>query len=378
VNVSNSVSYETFAQQFVDLVQGLDTTNTTLIVFGEMVNFPSVFIGTRGSNARTYMATPNASLEDAMLMLAESYAVQMMAYEHKYGPLPLVNLLELALTDVMWRAFIDTFTAIAKSTNSYVVACTIAPPLTMSTNWADILLFGDPDIKNQESVYMALNGSVFNTAFLFQPDGSVISSVDKHFLTDEEINLLHLTPGSIADNHAITLPDLGTVCIAICFDAFHEELLSLLDLQGCTTLIQPTYNTGPWAIYENNWWQPDDWQHSTWGSIQSQYPHIMYNVNAMLVGNLADMVADGQSSIHMKSDQPAPLSGDLVYIAVDNVNSNYTGTTLALAPWVIPDPGIANPQLSLDQRRYILAQESLLLAQTDAYVITVVGATLTF
>jgi len=277
---------------------------------------------------------------------------------------------------VMWRAFITTFSSIAQNKQAYVIACTLAPPIKESTDWWDVKLFGDPDLPDQKSVYMAANSSVFNTAFVFDPSGAIIHSVSKHFLTAEEITVLNLTPAPIESNMAFNLPEMGRLCIAICYDAFYSQIITPLDEQGCETLIQPSYNTGIWASYENLYWQPDDWQHSTWGSLQAQYENIMYNVNVMIVGNLFDSYADGQTSVHMKSSDSPPLMGDLVYIGADNVNSNYTGTPLAVAPWVIPDPGIANPQLSLDQRRYILQLKGLELVSTNSYVVTIVAVTL--
>jgi len=290
--------------------------------------------------------------------------------------LSFANYLELALVDVMWRAFFTTFSLISMQKRSYVIACTLAPQITESTDWLDIKLLGDPDIPDLKSVFVAANASVYNTAFIFDPQGNIVHSVSKHFLTDEEITVLNLSSAPISSNLAFDLPGMGRLCIAICYDAFYQQIITPLDEQGCVTLIQPSYNTGIWASYENLYWQPEDWQHSTWGSIQSQYQNILYNVNVMIVGNLFDSYADGQTSVHMKSNQSPPLMGPFIYIGVDNVNSNYTGTALAVADWVIPDPGIANPQLSLDQRRYILQQQGLELVQTNAYVVTVVEQTL--
>lgn len=64
----------------------------------------------------------------------------------------------------------------------------------------------------------------------------------------------------------------------------------------------------------------------------------------MIVGNLFDIVFDGQSSITAR-EPPAGLP------ARGYVGDAPQEKFLALAEWAAPDPGATEPELSLEQRR---------------------------
>lgn len=136
------------------------------------------------------------------------------------------------------------------------------------------------------------------------------------------------------------------------------DYLRHLDAQEAELVIQPDANDLPWAGpgagYE---WQPAEWLNSVLGSIQPHYPHLRYNVCAMQTGNFFDVTFDGQSSITARSDTP-PATPDRGrhFVGVDEFIHTVTGAPLngaflAVAPWVTDDPGIADPDLRLTERR---------------------------
>ena len=91
-------------------------------------------------------------------------------------------------------------------------------------------------------------------------------------------------------------------------------------------------------------WQPLEWMASTWRSVTDPTVGFRYNITPHMVGNLLDLVFDGQSAITARGAQ-APLRhyvGNLDF--VDGVDLEpyrpFVGDKtefLALAPWVIAD-----------------------------------------
>lgn len=348
-----------------------------IVVFPEHVGLPLVFSGARGAGAREAQ-----TVMSAMVDLLGSYMTGVTYYNNKYPDLKSepARYIFLAATDAMWRPFYDTFSTLSKKYHTYIIACTdVCDQITTSTDPRDIQLFGEP---GQTNVYLPANSNVYNTAFVFAPDGSIIGSVKKVNLVPEEYNLLNLTAGTLQDVKTISIPGTPVkLGIAISLDAFVPSFLNWLVKLGANVLIQPDANDGLWANDPNNW-QPDGWLSSTMGSIQPVYPTLVYDVNPMMTGNLFDVVFDGQSAITGRNDPR--VSRTINYIGNDPLTSSaYSsmypdGGFLVLGPWVMADPGITDTSLSLTQRRNILAQEGASLTQTgshaDQYISTIVWA----
>ena len=69
---------------------------------------------------------------------------------------------------------------------------------------------------------------------------------------------------------------------------------------GANLVIQDEANPGPWTGPDGNGiekWQPLSWMTSTYRTVSDPSVDFDYNVTAMMVGNLADLVFDGQSAI---------------------------------------------------------------------------------
>lgn len=346
-------SYESWAedleQSMNDAAPSFRSDTPTVVVFGEFVGLTSAFIGSRGAFARSA-----STVTQSLGMLAYSYWDSISIYMQCYPELPVVNALELAMADTMWRAFYETFSRLAREHGVYVVASTFAPQIQISHARPDLLAFGDPDLPAQEVVYMPVGKEVYDAAFLFDPNGDIVGVTRKVRLTPVERFLLGLTPGDLDDVDVFQTP-MGRLGIATCQDAYFHDYRSRLDALGASVVAQPSF-TGPWAG-DPSFWLPQDWVNASLGLVQAQYPNIHYNLNAGLVGNLFDQVLDGQSAILRKSDQP-PASH---YIGLDS-SGGYNAEIVALAPWATPDPGIESPSLSLLERRQILRQYGLELA----------------
>jgi predicted amidohydrolase len=353
-----------------------------LVVFGEDVGLPAAFLGSRGAAART-----QGSATAAYLAVATAYQP---IYDHYRAAWPDISInrgIALALTDTMARAFFGTFPALAEQYGVHLSACTLLPKLTTSNDPDDLEFFGDPDVADETLVYLAAGPEVYNVCYLWGPDGAEIGSSRKVNLVDlEGPDLLDLSPEQLANVVAYDLP-FGRVAIAISLDAFIPAYVGHLHDLGAQIVLQNDANPGRWVSMNPRAdhiepsdgsliWQPEEWRDSTIRMVEHpDYAGIQYNVCPMIVGNLFDLEFDGQSSITARNP-PAELP-PRAYVG-DAPQARF----LALAPWVVPDPGDADPDLTLAQRREALMQVGEALApgsgdpRENGYVESIVWADL--
>lgn len=131
---------------------------------------------------------------------------------------------------------------------------------------------------------------VHNTSYFFGPDGKVIGKQDKVFLIDLERQGLGLDSGDLDSLQVFDTP-LGRVGIAICFDAFHDEVIDALSRQGAQILVQPSANVGCWSADQQLDWLRSSY-HRTFGEGRFEYA-----INPMMTGPLWSLSFFGQSSI---------------------------------------------------------------------------------
>nr|WP_183988877.1 nitrilase-related carbon-nitrogen hydrolase [Deinobacterium chartae] len=179
----------------------------------------------------------------------------------------------------------------------------------------------------------AESGEVYNTAFLFGPQGELVGSADKVYLTDLEGPAgLDLSGGRLEDLRVYATP-VGDLGVATSLDAFRPEVVRHLEAAGCTVLLQPDANAGTWTATEQGTPtrrdQPQAWLDSSWKAVQES-GQLRYAVNPMVVGNLFDLPFDGQSAIVARAEQAAqPRS----YVMTEPRPG-----FLALMPWVAEGP----------------------------------------
>jgi len=379
-DLAYAVSEESYREKFGCLMEAIapvfSKDNPNLVVFTEDAGLVTAFIGSRGIEARKEKDSISAMLE-----LAKTYSGPYNRYLAKYGATLIARALLLALTDTIWRPFYDTFSSLAKSYGVYVLACTNVADVRESADPQDISFFGDPEHPERNTVYLPADEGVWNTAFLFSPDGSMVHRTKKVNLVELEEDLLQLTPGSITEVTSYTIPGTTiTICTGISKDAFVDSFLSRVSSQECAVLLQPDANPGMWAAHYP-YWQPEDWLGSTLGSLQSPYS-IIYNINSMMTGNFFDIVFDGQSAITGRNDPRAARSGN--YVGCDPIQDPITGAPISfttgasgfttfteggfilMGPWVMEDPGMSTPSLSKQERRNMLQEKALALAPDGA------------
>ena len=355
IDLHAATSVESFSlelERIVGLaVDHLAHDRPNLVVLGEVLGLPLALTGRRGYLPRR-MHTSNV----AMSMLALAYAPRIFHYRRIFSSISLVRALLLSLSDRMYRPFTKTLSQLAAKHNIYLSASTIAPHVRLSTSMADIARV---ERRQERKVYLPDGPEVYNTGFLWGPDGKLIGTTDKVFLTESEKSILDLAPGDLECVQAFET-EMGRVGMAISLDAFTPEYLERLDSQGTRIVIQNDANDAPWAsACKTCQWRPQEWLNSVLGSLQDEYPNLYYNVCSMQVGNFYDIPFDGQSSITKKSDrEPDPQCN---FVGNEGFVHTLTGKPmkgeiLAMSPWVIEDPIYAKPGMPVEERRAALEQ----------------------
>ena len=345
----------------------------SLVVLAEDLGLPLALSGKRGYLSR-HMHTSSVAIS----MLALGYGRRMLHYRRLYPGISLMRSLLLSLTDVLYRPFVSTLSRLAARHGVYLAASAVSPHVYCSTSTADISRFGR---KLSGKVYLPAGPGVYNTGFLWGPDGNLIGTTDKVFLTDSEKETLDLTPGDLDAVRAFET-EIGKIGIAIGLDAFTPEYLQKLDSSGACIVIQNDANDQPWAGPSKTCdWQPQEWLNAVLGSLQDEYPHLHYNICPMLVGNFFDVAFDGQCTITKKTDcEPDPYCN---FVGNDGFVHTVTGKVmkgeiLAMAPWVVEDPIKTTPGMSLVERRKALEQAARQLlpggARANQYLESVIWA----
>ena len=355
INVQAAKTPQHFSAELARIVKlavpHLASDRPNLIVLGEVLGLPLALSGPQGILSRSMHSASNA-----ITLLAPAYVTRMLHYHRVYPGISLVRSLLLSLSDVLYRPFITTLSHLAAKYSIYLSATTISPHVQRSTSSIDIRHFGQ---LGATSVYLPESSGVYNTGFLWGPDGKLFGTTDKVFITEGEQTTLDLTPGDLNSVQAFPT-EFGRVAFAISLDAFTPEYLRRLDELEVQILMQNDANDQPWTTPSKACgWQPQEWLNSVLGSLQEDYTHLSYNVCPMQVGNFFDITFDGQSTITKKSNNdPDPLCN---FVGNEGFVHTVTGKALkgdilAVSPWFIEDPGRSNSSLALEQRRALLTE----------------------
>ena len=175
------------------------------------------------------------------------------------------------------QAYVELFGGLARRYGCYVVAGSA--------------VFPDHDLEGGQA-RLRPGPSAYNTSYLFGPDGRVLGSQKKvHLVEMEGQGYLDLTPAPL-DSVTVVPTPLGRVGIAICLDAFHDDVLQRLREQGVQILVQPSANPLAWDE-----WQRDDWVRGSWQAVLEGRGRPQYALNPTMVGSLFDLAFEGQSGI---------------------------------------------------------------------------------
>lgn len=349
-----------------------------LVVFPEDTGLPAAFIGTRGNAGRA-----QSESTFAILNLTVTYASQMTYYQNRFPDQPLIRYLVLALTDTFYRSVYETFRDLAMTHGVYVAVGTNMAP-ARRVEEADepelVAMLRDPDEPGRPYAYEAVESYAPNTTVVFAPDGEILvpdghggtlrapsqtngvigGSTSKAYLVPIE----QPPPGTAAGLSLSTTPvrkqevldtPVGRLAIVISKDAWMVDVNDRYVAKGANLILQPEAFDS-WAFTTTEW-SPDVFREGGLANVQKN-PEWVANVDPSLTGNLFEITFDGQTSIigrKTKTD-PGPLSGQNAWIG-----QNPDTALRAVGPWVVPDPGIANPALTLAERRDALVAVGALL-----------------
>jgi hypothetical protein len=353
-----------------------------LAVFPEDVGLVAALIGSRGAVARRQTST-----DFAIISLFGPYAPQTTYYANKFPGLIGIRTLSVALTDTLYRSFYETFRDLAIKHKVYIAAAMNAPParrVEASDDPGLVALLRDPDEPQRTYAYEAVSQYPANATYLFAPDGQILvpdgkggtlespretggvigQSVKKAYLTPPEqpppgeLLGLSLGFGPVRDMDVLDTP-VGRLGIVISKDAWMMDVNDRFATKGANVILQPEAFSD-WAFVPRPW-APDTFKAGGFANLQ-KLPEFRFNIDASMTGNFVSAAFDGQSVIlSRKRKVPAgPLRPDNAFIG-QNPDTGF----IRIAPWIEPDPGIANPSLTLAQRRAQLAADgSKLLAGT--------------
>ena len=392
-DVANVVSYATFRTKVECLIREyvvphLARGRPNVVVFNEDTGLMTIATGSRGAAARNAIArkggpscegqgAPCATLV-ALGAVSTAYGAQVAAYRTRFPNLGALSGTWVAATDTLVRGFMQTFSDLARRYRIYLVASNDQPPFRVSTDPADIALFHDPDYKTPPFVYVATSPDVYNEVFMWGPRDvrasgpgplrNVVASNLKVPLTplEQEIGFAagpSTGPAAVANLRPFRLP--GTAArlgFATSLPAFEygsppagtdpcsdmaSYYMRCLDRLGANIVLQDEANPGRWTGPDGNGieqWQPLSWMASTYRTVSDPSVHFEYNVTAMMVGNLADLVFDGQTAITQRGlrGRGCHYIGNSRFVPGEDQAQfkRYAGNQrafLAIAPWVTPD-----------------------------------------
>lgn len=392
----------------------------TLVVFNEDIGLMTLATGQRGAPVRAQAASPlraptgdsePVSAATALGELNGAYAPQVAAYQQRFGPIDPRRQVLVAATDTFVRAFVLTFSRLARRYGVYVVASNNMAPYRASNAPLDVAEFRDPAVHSGPA-FVATSQRVTNSTFLWGPrdvrrhappgERNLLFRNEKVPLTSLETSLLDIAPGPSTGRAAIRNARGVVVAghrlgFATSLPAFTygypfgrpprhfrpcrdlaATYMACMDRLGVDTVIQAEANPGRWtANGGGGYWQPLEWMGSAWRAVADPTVHFRYAVNPMMVGNLLDLPFDGQSAILARGREGRlrHYIGDRSAGTADPRSAGvYAGGKpqfLALAPWV-----------ESDRTRAALAREGARLApgsgdpQENDYLETAVWADL--
>jgi len=397
--IRNVTTYGTFRKKIECMIREyvvphLARHRPNVVAFNEDVGLMTLGTGTRGAVARQTIGHPDdvPSCEGkpapcvaalALAQITAAYGEQVAAYRARFPDMGGVAQSFVAPTDTFGRGWMQTFSDMARRYHLYILGSNSQAPFRESRDPSEIQTFRDPDLPNPKSVYVATDPQVYNEVFMWGPRAvrregpaplrNVVATNKKVPVTPFEEMLqvsngpnsgpegrANLRPFHLPHTHAkvgfaTSLPafrfgyDYGKPppgtppCTDIA--SYYMRCLSKL---GTNVVIQDEANDGRWAgTGRQGAWQPLEWMGSSWRDVTDDGIRIKYNITPFMVGNLADLVFDGQSSIAQRRralGRGCSYIGNRHFMPGSPENDprkfkSYAGRKrqfLALAPWVVP------------------------------------------
>lgn len=329
-DLSQAESYADFRQAVFDhfdthVVPLLADERPNLVVYPERLDQLAALVGQRGQVARSRLRE-GETLTTARLWLYGPYAPQIGYYRGQYGGLTETQYLQLAMTDTIVRALVESFADLARHGGVHVVVGGALPEYRVATA-AEATAVGD--VEADGPAYVATSPAVAAQTLVLSPQGEIVATRPKLYLESRErsdgTTGEGLTAGGFRDLRVIDLPFVR-LGIAAGSDALMPDVGARLEQQGAEILVQPLRH-GRWGASQGSisLWPPDRFRRGTWIQVQ-RHPGLRAAGTAVLTGALGSEVRDGQPAISGPSS--ASQHGDSCL-----VGSGREPGWLAIGPW---------------------------------------------
>ena len=400
-------SYEAFRTKIECLIRDhvvprMTPDRPNVVALTEDVGLMTIATGSRGAGARAIFANPDTApgcngagqpcgALGALGAVTAAYGTQAAAYQTRFvGQMQPVSSAFVAATDTFARGWMQTFSDIARRYGVYILGSNNQTPFRQSRDPSEIPVFADPDLPAPESVFVSTEPTVYNEVFMWGPENvreegprplrNAVAQNKKVPLTPIE-EQLQLSPGPSTGPDAIEnlrpydLPGTGArIGFATSKPAFEYDgadsptsfgqpldaaidpcadtavhYMRCLDRLGTNLVMQDEANAGVWTgdSGEGNF-TPLEWNRSTWRTAADPSVDFDYNVTPFMVGNLADLAFDGQTSITQRGLDTGPgcnYVGVSAFMRGPPENDPphlevYAGPKtefVAIAPWVASD-----------------------------------------
>lgn len=305
LNMNDYYSQENFEEKIIGIMEKVEQKITkdipALVVFPEDVGLMLI-----AQNNKKILAGID-NIEEAIKKMTLRYLLPVSYNRLKYN-ISWVPALYLYHHKTIAQSYFQTFEKAAQEFQVYIIAGSVALP----------------HFKLKEGKVFYEDGpigyEIYNSSYLFDPDGKVVGYQDKVYLLElEKEEGLHLTPGTI-DNIQVFNTKAGKFGIAICLDGFKEDVIEQLRRRGAEILVQPSANPLPWDQKQQQEWLESSYKY-TYG-----LKYFKYAINPMMNGRFLNLEFFGQSSItSMKEEDKrigfkdiGPLEGFLMVSDTDD------------------------------------------------------------
>ncbi len=387
----NVETYRTFRTKIECMIRDfvrprLAHDRPNVVAFNEDVGLATIATGGRGKAARDIFAHPGrqpsceaqgapcATLA-AFGAISAAYSPQLAAYRARFPTLQPVSGTFVAATDTFARGWMQTFSDMARRYGVYILGSNDQAPFRESTDPSEIAQFAEPG-TSPASVFVATSPHAYNEVFMWGPHDvdpdaptplrNVVARNRKVPLTSIE-EQFQLTTGPAGGPDAIenlrpyrlpgTRARIGFATSLPAFQFGHARrgrecddvrvtYMRCLDRLGANVVMQDEANPGRWGADSGcggRCWQPLEWMRSGSRQVTDDTVRFDYNVTPAMVGNLADLAFDLQSSISQRGSR----RGGCSYVGNRQSGPSdprrlrrYRGRRpefLALAPWVVDD-----------------------------------------
>jgi predicted amidohydrolase len=217
------------------------------VAFPEFIGLPLLFLGHAADLDRV------ASWREAFTRVIQARAEEVAAACARFGLGPVRGLM-LARSEEVRAVYTGAFGSLAREFGVFLLA-------------------GSAPLAGE-------GRGVFNTSLLFGPDGELLGEQRKVHPYDREGTAegLDISAGSPGDVRVIE-SEIGRIGIAVCYDAWQEDVMTRLAEQEAEIVIQPSANAGPW-----NEWQEGDWERGLLRQVREK--RFRLGVNPMMVGHV--------------------------------------------------------------------------------------------